>query len=76
MERRDSGFSVPTLEYRQSASKEGIMAKIKKIKLPNETSAREVCDNGAVRFDEKGNLTEAQKTVARANIGVEEYKRR
>ena len=49
------------------------MAKIKKIKLPNETSAREVYDNGAVRFDEKGNLTEAQKTVARANIGVEEY---
>lgn len=49
------------------------MAKIKKIKLPNETSAREVCDNGAVRFDEKGNLTEAQKTVARTNIGVEEY---
>ena len=49
------------------------MAKIKKIKLPNETSAREVYDIGAVRFDEKGNLTEAQKTVARTNIGVEEY---
>ena len=49
------------------------MAKIKKIKLPNETSAREICDNGAVRFDEKGNLTGAQKTVARTNIGVEEY---
>ena len=49
------------------------MAKIKKIKLPNETSARERCDNVAVRFDEKGNLTEAQKTVARTNIGVEEY---
>ena len=49
------------------------MAKIKKIKLPNETSAREICDNVAVRFDEKGNLTEAQKTVARTNIGVEEY---
>lgn len=49
------------------------MAKIKKIKLPNDTSAREVYDIGAVRFDEKGNLTEAQKTVARANIGVEEY---
>lgn len=49
------------------------MAKIKRIKLPNETSAREVCDNGAVRFDEKGNLTEAQKAIARANVGVEEY---
>ena len=49
------------------------MAKIKKIKLPNDTSAREVYDIGAVRFDEKGNLTEAQKTVARTNIGVEEY---
>ena len=49
------------------------MAKIKKIKLPNDTSAREVYDIGAVRFDEKENLTEAQKTVARTNIGVEEY---
>ena len=49
------------------------MAKIKKIKLPNDTSAREVYDIGAVRFDEKGNLTEAQKTVARTNIGIEEY---
>ena len=49
------------------------MAKIKKIKLPNETSAREVYDIGAVRFDENGSLTEAQKTVARTNIGVEEY---
>ena len=49
------------------------MAKIKKIKLPNDTSAREVYDIGAVRFDENGSLTEAQKTVARANIGVEEY---
>ena len=41
------------------------MAKIKKIKLPNDTSAREVYDNGAVRFDEKGNLTEAQKAYIR-----------
>ena len=49
------------------------MAKIKKIKLPNDTSAREVYDIGAVRFDENGSLTAAQKTVARANIGVEEY---
>ena len=49
------------------------MAKIKKIKLPNDTSAREVYDIGAVRFDENGSLTEAQKTVARTNIGVEEY---
>ena len=49
------------------------MAKIKKIKLPNDTSAREVYDIGAVRFDEKGNLTEAQKAIARANVGVEEY---
>ena len=49
------------------------MAKIKRIKLPNETSAREVCDDGAVRFDEKGNLTEAQKAIARVNVGVEEY---
>ena len=49
------------------------MAKIKKIKLPNDTSAREVYDIGAVRFDENCSLTEAQKTVARTNIGVEEY---
>ena len=49
------------------------MAKIKRIKLPNDTSAREVYDIGAVRFDEKGNLTEAQKAIARANVGVEEY---
>ena len=49
------------------------MAKIKKIKLPNETSAREVYDIGAVRFDENGSLTEAQKAIARANVGVEEY---
>ena len=49
------------------------MEKIKKIKLPNDTSAHEVYDIGAVRFDEKGNLTEAQKTVARTNIGIEEY---
>ena len=49
------------------------MAKIKKIKLPNETSARDVYDIGAVRFDENGSLTEAQKAIARANVGVEEY---
>ena len=49
------------------------MAKIKKIKLPNDTSAREVYDIGAVRFDENGGLTEAQKAIARANVGVEEY---
>lgn len=49
------------------------MAKIKKIKLPNDTSAREVYDVGAVRFDENGSLTEAQKAIARTNIGVEEY---
>lgn len=49
------------------------MAKIKKIKLPNDTSAREVYDIGAVRFDENGSLTEAQKAIARANVGIEEY---
>ena len=49
------------------------MAKIKKIKLPNDTSAREVYDIGAVRCDENGSLTEAQKAIARANVGVEEY---
>ena len=49
------------------------MAKIKRLKLPNDTSAREVYDVGAVRFDENGSLTEAQKAIARANVGVEEY---
>ena len=49
------------------------MAKIKKIKLPNDTSARDVYDIGAVRFDENGSLTEAQQAIARANVGVEEY---
>ena len=49
------------------------MAKIKKIKRPNDTAAREVYDIGAVRFDEKGSRTEAQKAIARANVGVEEY---
>ena len=49
------------------------MAKIKKIILFFLFSACEVYDIGAVRFDENGSLTEAQKTVARTNIGVEEY---
>lgn len=46
------------------------MAKIKKIKLPNDSAARYVCDAGAVRFDETQNLSEQQKEVARNNIGA------
>ena len=49
------------------------MAKIKRVKLPDDTSAREVYDIGAVRFDEESSLTEAQESIARENIGVETY---
>ena len=45
------------------------MAKIKKIKLPNNT-AYDVADSGAIRFDESQTLTEEQKLQARDNIGA------
>lgn len=49
-------------------------AKIKRVKLSTETSARDVYDIGAVRYDEnQSGLTEAQESVARGNIGVEDY---
>ena len=45
------------------------MAKIKKIKLPNNI-AYDISDSGAVRFDEGQSLTDAQKLQARNNIGI------
>lgn len=45
------------------------MAKIKKIKLPN-NNTYDVADPGAVRFDEAQTLTEEQKLQARDNIGA------
>ena len=45
------------------------MAKIKKIKLPN-NAVYDVVDTGAVRFDETQVITEEQKLQARDNIGA------
>lgn len=45
------------------------MAKIKKIKLPN-NNTYDVTDSGAIRFDESQTLTEEQKLQARDNIGA------
>lgn len=49
------------------------MAKIKKIKLPN-NAAYDVVDAGAVRYDEAQALTDEQKAIVRDNIGIGEIK--
>lgn len=46
------------------------MAEISKIKLVNETSARDIKDNGAVRFDRDQELEDTEKAQARENIGA------